>query len=206
MAGRDRPTRPATCFLRQPELVDELAERARLVHGVEVGALEVLDERQGQLLLPIGGAHHGRDPLEAGQLGRAQAPLAGDQLESSGTGVTRMGWSRPCSAMLAARSRSATGSKVRRGWYGLATTSRDRDLARPLVLCHRGDQRRQAPPEPARGATCFHGHAEVTQAGWRAGVAGQARRRARRLATPALRATSSAASSRYAWAPRELGL
>src|SRR3989304_5474576 len=56
--------------LVQPELVHELAEGVRLLERAEIGALEVLDERQLELRLVSGLPHHGRDAFKAGHLGR----------------------------------------------------------------------------------------------------------------------------------------
>ena len=47
-------------FLRQPELVDQSAEGPCLVHRVEVGSLQVLDQRQPELLLLVRGPHDAR--------------------------------------------------------------------------------------------------------------------------------------------------
>ena len=66
-------------LVRQPELVDQSLERARLLHRVEIGALQVLDQRPGELLALGRRPHDGRNPLQAGHLGRPQTSLAGDQ-------------------------------------------------------------------------------------------------------------------------------
>ena len=83
---RDRRARPAdalrrSCSWVKPELVDELAIGERLLDRVEVRALEVLDERDLELVAVGELADDGRDPLEAGRdRGRADAALAGDEL------------------------------------------------------------------------------------------------------------------------------
>ena len=65
-------------LLGQPELVDELPEGAGLVERVEVGALEVLDQRPGQLgCSSASGRRAGM--VAAGDLRGAQATLAGDE-------------------------------------------------------------------------------------------------------------------------------
>ena len=74
------PTRSATSLLGQPELLDQLAVGVRLVDRVEVGALHVLDERELELLAIRELADERRDPLEADDPRRADAPLAGDEL------------------------------------------------------------------------------------------------------------------------------
>src|SRR6185503_14027320 len=53
--------------------------RQRLVHRVQVLALDVLDERQLEQLLPVGDiANHHWDLVQAGSLRRTPAPFAGD--------------------------------------------------------------------------------------------------------------------------------
>ena len=63
----------------EPELVDELAVRAGLLERVEVGALDILDERQLELLAAGCLADDRRDAREAGELRSANPTLAGDQ-------------------------------------------------------------------------------------------------------------------------------
>ena len=67
-------------LLGEPELVDQLAVGQRLVDRVEVRALQVLDERDLELVAVGELADERRDPLEAGEAGRTHAPLAGDEL------------------------------------------------------------------------------------------------------------------------------
>ena len=67
-------------ILGEPELVDELAIRVGGLDRVEVLALEVLDERELELIAIGQLAHERRDPVEAGGLRRAQPPLTGDEL------------------------------------------------------------------------------------------------------------------------------
>ena len=72
---------PGDLLLGQPELVDRAGgRRAASSMRAEVGALEVLDE--GELeLVPVGElADDGGDALEAGEPGRPEAALAGDEL------------------------------------------------------------------------------------------------------------------------------
>ena len=70
----------ADLLLRQAELVDELAVGERLLDRVEVGALDVLDERHLELIAVRELPDERRDPLEPGEARCAHAALAGDQL------------------------------------------------------------------------------------------------------------------------------
>ena len=93
--------------LAEPELLDELAVGVGRLERVEVLALEVLDERELELLAVGELADDGRDALEAGGLGGAEAPLAGDELVA----VDRLGdEDRLEDAVLARCSRPATPS------------------------------------------------------------------------------------------------
>ncbi len=82
MVGRALPTRSAICFVRQAELIPELAIGAGRFECVEIGALEVLHEGQLQLVAIVRLADHDGDPLEAGQLRRPKTPLAGDRADT----------------------------------------------------------------------------------------------------------------------------
>lgn len=66
--------------LRHVEFSRQAAVGAGLFHRVEVLALDILDDRQLQGLAVVDVAHHHRDGGQAGQLGGAETPLAGDQL------------------------------------------------------------------------------------------------------------------------------
>ena len=77
---RARPTRVASSSWLNAELVDQLAVGVRLLDRVEVRALEVLDERQLELLAIGELADDRRDALQAGQPRGADAALAGDEL------------------------------------------------------------------------------------------------------------------------------
>ena len=78
---RDRrpgaPDLPGDLVLGQAELLVELPEGVGLLDRVEVFALDVLDERQLELLAIGELADDGRDPLETGQPGRLDTTLAG---------------------------------------------------------------------------------------------------------------------------------
>ena len=78
--ARARPDARRHLLLGQAELVDELAERTCLLHRVQVGTLEVLDQGELEAVPVVHLADHGGDPLQAGQLGRPEAPLPGDEL------------------------------------------------------------------------------------------------------------------------------
>jgi hypothetical protein len=81
---RDGRTRLADAFgdtfLRQPELVDELAIGKRLVDRIEIRALDVLDERHLELVPVRELADERGDPLEAREARGTNAALAGDEL------------------------------------------------------------------------------------------------------------------------------
>ena len=68
---------PRDLVLGQAELLVELAERVGLLDRIEVLALDVLDERQLELLAIGQLADHGWNALEAGEAGRPDATLAG---------------------------------------------------------------------------------------------------------------------------------
>ena len=77
---RARPTRRATSSWVSPNSSISWRYACGLLDRVEVGALEVLDERELELV-PVGElADDGRDPLQPGHLRGAHASLAGDEL------------------------------------------------------------------------------------------------------------------------------
>ena len=80
----DRGTRLADAIgdllLGQAELVDQLAVGEGLVDRIEVGPLDVLHERDLELVAVRQLADQRRDPVETGQAGGADATLPGDQL------------------------------------------------------------------------------------------------------------------------------
>src|SRR5690349_1538034 len=70
-------------FVCEPELFDQPAQAACFFDGIEVGALQVLDEAEHQLLVAARfRPDHGGDRIEAGEPRRAPASLAGDQFEA----------------------------------------------------------------------------------------------------------------------------
>jgi hypothetical protein len=70
-------------LLGHVELAREPLEGARLLHRVQVGALQILDDGDLHRLLVGDLAQNGRDGLLAGQLRGPPAPLAGDKLEAA---------------------------------------------------------------------------------------------------------------------------
>jgi len=71
--------------LRQPEIVHELLVALGLFHRVEVGALEVLDERQSEERLVVEDLDDRRDLGPAEPSGGTETPLAGDELVALST-------------------------------------------------------------------------------------------------------------------------
>ncbi len=68
----------------QAEVIQQLAVRHGLLDGVEVGAVDVLDERLGEQLGVLGVAHHDGDLGQPSEACRAEAPFAGDDLVAPG--------------------------------------------------------------------------------------------------------------------------
>jgi hypothetical protein len=66
-------------LLRQPELVDQPVIGRRLLDRVEVGALQILDQRALERLAGVDVLHHHRDLHHPGALRRPPPPLAGDE-------------------------------------------------------------------------------------------------------------------------------
>ena len=69
----------ADLLLCQPELLDEPSIALGLLEGVEVGALEVLDQGQLEGLGRRDVTDHGRDLVQARELRGPPAALAGDE-------------------------------------------------------------------------------------------------------------------------------
>src|SRR5688500_15493614 len=68
-------------LVREPKSIDQLAIGERSLDGVQVLPLEVLDEGQlERAFVSLRLAHDGRNRLQAGELGRPQSTLAGDEL------------------------------------------------------------------------------------------------------------------------------
>jgi hypothetical protein len=112
-----------------------------LLDGVEVGALDVLDDGDLQRRQVVQLAHHHRHPVEAGLLRRAPAPLPGDDLELAGLAVQRPHQDRLQHALFADRGRQLVDlglGEVAPRLVGVAVQQLDRDLvhagARGLAL------------------------------------------------------------------------
>ncbi len=67
-------------LLGQPQVVDQAPEGGGLLDRVQVLTLQILDQGQLQDMLGIRFPDEGRDLEQTGDLSRAPAPLAGDQL------------------------------------------------------------------------------------------------------------------------------
>jgi hypothetical protein len=107
-------------LLGHVELAGEPLEGARLLHGVQVGALQVFDDGDLHRLLVGDLAQDGRNGLFAGQLRGAPAALAGDELEAAaGQRRTRMGCTTPLATMEAASSANCSSFTWERVWKGL---------------------------------------------------------------------------------------
>ncbi len=78
---------PGDVFLGLVELGPEPLVAARLVDRRQVGALQVLDQRDLQRFEIVEGPHHHRHVVQLRLLRRAPAPLAGDDLV--GVGIAR---------------------------------------------------------------------------------------------------------------------
>ena len=80
---RSLPVRCGHLLLGHVELAGEPLEGAGLLHGVEVGALQIFDDGDLHRLLVRDLAQDGGDGGLAGQLRGAPAALAGDELEAA---------------------------------------------------------------------------------------------------------------------------
>ena len=109
-------------FLAHAKFVREPRVGLRFLDRVEVGALQIFDQRQLENFevgrLPDDDRRFG----QAGFLGRAPAAFAGDELElMSFICLTISGWMMPRWRMESISSSSASRSNSRRGWSGLGT-------------------------------------------------------------------------------------
>ena len=80
ICGRDRPIRTGELLLRDAEVREELLVGGRLFERVQLGAVQVLQQRVAQQVLVGRVADDGRNRVEAGLACRAGAALAHDQL------------------------------------------------------------------------------------------------------------------------------
>ena len=126
---------PADLVLVVPEADDQLLVGLGLLDRVEVGALDILDQRDfgGRGVVEL--ADERRDAVELRLLRRAPAALAGDDLDSRRRpGGAGSAGARPCRRSTAASSSSATSSKCLRGWCGIGADLRELDLAHAAAL------------------------------------------------------------------------
>ena len=86
--------RGAQLLLGQAEFLDQPAETFSLFDRVQILPLEVLHQGGGHRLLVRHIAHQHRQFVQAGLLGGAPAPLAGDDLELPGLAGMRAGQER----------------------------------------------------------------------------------------------------------------
>ena len=119
--GRARPTRSAICFLGQVELVAQLAVCARLLHRVEVGALEVLHERELELIAARRAWRTMAGIRSSPAIcGGPEAALAGDEAVAVEGLGDEHGLQDAVGSRCWRRARRAPRqSKAVRGWYGL---------------------------------------------------------------------------------------
>ena len=147
-------------LLGEPELIDQLAIRERLVDRVEIRALDVLHQRDLELVTIGELSHDGGDAIEACEASRTHTPLAGDQLVP---GDRLRHEDRLEDAMLADARRKLlelTLVDVAAGLERVGLDLRERDLDdRGRGRRPRGDQRVQAAAERRRGAIRLERHA-----------------------------------------------
>jgi hypothetical protein len=79
-ALRERPTAFAACSWVKVEFGDQARDALRFFQRIQVFALDVLDQRHRGGVLVVDFAHQHRDLVQAGQLRRAEAAFAGDDL------------------------------------------------------------------------------------------------------------------------------
>ena len=76
------PDAAGELVVRAAEVLEQLLVGRRLLEGVELAAVEVLQQRVAQQVVVVGLLDDGGDRLETGLLGGAPAPLAHDELEA----------------------------------------------------------------------------------------------------------------------------
>ena len=207
MAGAGSPDAACDILLGESELIHELLEGARLIHRVEVRALEVLHQRESELLLLVRRAHDRGDGLQARELRGARAAFAGDQLIAAGHLRDHDGLDDAVLRDALGQGAQLFDLEAAARLIRVALDVRDRDL-----LGSRGGGRRRGSDrrdrrsgdqggESAAQASAllrFDVHQRVTHAGESPDAAVVLRRPSR--------ASSSWARSLYACAPREVGL
>ena len=89
IGDRDAALADALCdlVLRVAAGLHEPSVAARLLDRIEVGALQILDEGQLQVLEPLGRAYHGGNGRESGKARCSKAPLAGDDAVAVAIGL-----------------------------------------------------------------------------------------------------------------------
>ena len=140
------------------EALDQLAIAGRLLDGVEIRALHVLDDRKLENFLVGEFAHDDRHRVQAGLLRRAPAALAGDDLVAAALrlGRTMIGCTRPLVRIDSASSASSSSRKSLRGLSGLERNLGDRHHALLALGRQRGGQAgagspiSEARPRPSR--------------------------------------------------------
>ena len=121
--GRASSTDPAgDVVLAEAELVDELPIGLGRLERVEVLALEVLDERELELVTIGELADDRRDPLEAGGLRGTKAALAGDELVAVDGLGDQDRLEDAVLRMLSVSEARPASSKRFRGWCGFGRT------------------------------------------------------------------------------------
>ncbi len=194
------------------ELVDELSVRQRGLDRVEILSLEVLDERELELLV-VGELSDDRgDPVQAGRDGRPESALTGDQLIA----VEHLRHEdRLHDAVLGDARRERGERRLVHVVTRLIRVRPDpvgRDLGRRrLARVALRDERREPAAEALRTLRA-DGHAATTGSRVDAGsdpaiasAGGAMTGTARRSPRAALRARNSSAAWRYATAPGESG-
>jgi hypothetical protein len=78
--GAGAPDPDSDVLLRHRELNGQGTERVGLLHGAEILALKILDQRDLELLAISKLPHDRGDPLKTGELARPEPTLSGDEL------------------------------------------------------------------------------------------------------------------------------
>lgn len=195
---RARPTRVATSSWVIAKSSTRSAVGVRLFDRVEVGPLEVLDERELELCAIGQLADHGGDPLEPRHLGCPDPPLAGHELVPVEDLGDEDGLDDPVLGDARRELRQGLLLDLPAGLIGIALDPGQGDLdggGRGLVALR--DQGGQATTERARAPFGSNGHASIPavrgfgRSAWiQAPGAGRASR-----------SRSSAARAAYACAP-----
>ena len=151
------------------EFIGQRVIALRLFHRIEIFALHVFDDRDLERVAVADIDRHDRHLVQAGDLRRAPAALAGDDLDNGParrlTGRTTIGWITPCCLIESASSPSSASEKSRRGLRGLGLRNSIgtlRWVARPIQM--RGfaaDIPDQTCKTAAQSRTRFVGHRQL---------------------------------------------